>query len=86
VIWITTLQQRVPRAALARVSSYDTLGSFVFMPIGFALAGPAADALGTSTVLVGAAGLALASGVLVALVPSVRGLRHSAGGEPAAGG
>jgi MFS family permease len=86
VIWITTLQRRVPRAALARVSSYDTLGSFVFMPVGFALAGPAADALGTSTVLVGAAGLALASGVLVALVPSVRGLRDSAGGERAAGG
>jgi MFS family permease len=77
VIWITTLQQRVTRTALARVSSYDTLGSFVFMPVGFALAGPAADTLGTSTVLIGAAGFAVASGVLVALVPSVRGLSGS---------
>jgi MFS family permease len=77
VIWITTLQQRVTRTALARVSSYDTVGSFVFMPIGFALAGPTADALGTSTVLIAAAGFSITSGVVVALVPSVRGLSDS---------
>jgi MFS family permease len=77
VIWITTLQQRVTRTALARVSSYDTVGSFIFMPIGFALAGPTADALGTSTVLIAAAGFSITSGVVVALVPSVRGLSDS---------
>jgi MFS family permease len=76
VIWITALQQRVTQTALARVSAYDTVGSFVFMPIGFALAGPAADGLGIRFVLVAAAGFAVVSGVVVALVPSVRGVRR----------
>ena len=76
VIWITALQQRVAPAVLARVSSYDTVGSFVFLPVGLALAGPVAEALGTRTVLFAAAGFALASSVLVALLPSVRGLRR----------
>lgn len=76
VIWITALQQRVTQTALARVSAYDTVGSFVFMPIGFALAGPMADGLGIRSVLIAAAGFAVVSGVAVALVPSVRGLRR----------
>jgi MFS family permease len=76
VIWITTLQQRVTPTALARVSAYDTVGSFALMPVGLALAGPAADAFGVGTVLFFAAGFALVSGVLVAWLPSVRGLRR----------
>jgi MFS family permease len=85
VIWITALQQRVAPAVLARVSSYDTVGSFVFLPVGLALAGPAAEALGTRAVLFTAAGFALASSALVAFLPSVRGLRRleeSAVGAP----
>ena len=76
VIWITALQQRVTGAALARVSSYDALGSFVFMPVGFAIAGPAADAFGLREVLVACAGFAVFSSVAVALLPSVRGFRR----------
>jgi MFS family permease len=76
VVWITALQQRVTQTALARVSAYDTVGSFVFMPAGFALAGPAADAFGIRAVLFFAAGFALVSGVVVALLPSVRGLKR----------
>jgi MFS family permease len=75
VIWITTLQQRVTQTALARVSAYDTMGSFVLMPVGFALAGPAAEAFGVRSVLFFAAGFALAASVFVAFLPSVRGLR-----------
>ena len=41
----------MPLHALSRVSSYDALGSFVAIPIGLSLAGPAADALGVSTTL-----------------------------------
>lgn len=76
VVWITALQQRVTQTALARVSAYDSVGSFVFMPLGFALAGPAADAFGIRAVLFFAAGFALLSGVFVALLPSVRGLKR----------
>ncbi|MDQ3778612.1 MAG: MFS transporter [Actinomycetota bacterium] len=76
VIWLTALQQRVAPAALARVSSYDALGSFVFMPVGLALAGPAAETFGTPEVLLAVAGFALASSVSVAVLPAVRGFRR----------
>ena len=75
VLWITALQQRVSGAALARVSSYDALGSFVFMPVGLAIAGPAAEAFGTPEVLFASAGFAVVSSVFVATLPAVRGVR-----------
>lgn len=76
VAWITALQQRVTQTVLARVSAYDTLGSFVFFPIGFALAGPASDAFGIQAVLFFAAGFAVVLGVFVASLPSVRGVER----------
>ena len=45
-LWFTVFQQQVPEHAQSRVASYDTLGSFVLMPIGCALVGPLADAIG----------------------------------------
>jgi len=37
--WVTALHEHIPPAVLSRVSSYDALGSFVFIPVGLALAG-----------------------------------------------
>lgn len=74
VAWITALQQRVTASVLARVSAYDTMGSFVFFPIGFALAGPASDAFGIQSVLFFAAAFAVVLGLAVSFLPSVRGL------------
>ena len=34
VLWDTAMQQQIPQDRLSRVSSYDALGSFVFIPIG----------------------------------------------------
>jgi hypothetical protein len=76
VIWITTVQQRIAPSTLARVTSYDALGSFLFLPLGFALAGPAAEAFGIRAVLFFVGGFAVASGLLVPLLPSVRGLKR----------
>lgn len=76
VIWVTALQQRVTPSALARVSSYDALGSFLFLPVGLALAGPAAETIGTDAVLFVCAGFAVISSVAVAFLPSVRGFRR----------
>jgi MFS family permease len=45
----------VPHESLGRVSSWDILTSFVGILLGNALAGPLADAFGTSRVLVVAA-------------------------------
>ena len=47
-LWETTLQQHVPPAALSRVSAYDWFGSLLCQPIGLALAGVAAAAIGAS--------------------------------------
>ena len=50
LIWNNTLQEMVPHEMLGRVYSIDALGSFVFLPIGFALAGWATDLIGAPTV------------------------------------
>ena len=51
VYWLTALQQHIPEEMLARVNSYDALGSFVLIPIGLTVVGPLADAIGVSTTL-----------------------------------
>ena len=55
--WFTALQSDVPAEELARVSSWDYLGSLVMVPVGQAVAGPVAAGLGLTTTLYGAAGL-----------------------------
>jgi MFS family permease len=71
-LWSTALQEGVPRASLARVSSFDWLGSRIFQPAGYSLAGAAAGTIGISaTLLAGAVGHVSAS-LAIALVPSVR--------------
>src|SRR5439155_20808444 len=45
VLWITVLQQHISDEVLARVNSYDALGSFVFIPLGLTIAGPVAGAV-----------------------------------------
>ena len=76
-VWTTTLQQHVPRERLSRVSAYDQIGSFAFLPLGYALAGPVAAAIGISTTLWIAAGWVVASTAAVIIVPSVRQLRRA---------
>jgi MFS family permease len=71
-LWQTALQERIPREALSRVFSYDWLGSLVLMPLGFAVAGPLAMAIGIDATLWLAAGMLFASSIAVALVPGVR--------------
>ena len=61
--------------ALSRVSSYDALGSFVFIPLGQIAAGPTADLLGQDQALYLAAGI-VATGIAAMLAtPSVRELQ-----------
>jgi MFS family permease len=72
VLWDTALQQEIPQEKLSRVSSYDALGSFVLMPLGLAVAGPVATALGTRPTILGAAALSLTATLAVLLVRDVR--------------
>jgi hypothetical protein len=76
VLWITVLQQRISDAVLARVNSYDALGSFVFIPLGLTVAGPVAAAVGISTALWWAAAIALGAVVLPLFSRDVRSLRR----------
>jgi hypothetical protein len=76
-IWEATLQRHVPGDVLARVSSYDWLISLIFTPLGFALAGPAADAIGLDATLLAAAALLVTVHLAVLLVPGVRNLRDA---------
>jgi predicted MFS family arabinose efflux permease len=75
-LWFTVFQQRVPERAQSRVSSYDALGSFVLMPIGFALAGPLADSIGISATLWAAFALDLGCLATILLIPSVWAIRR----------
>jgi hypothetical protein len=66
--WETALAERVPPHTLSRVSAYDWMGSLALLPIGYLLAGPLGEALGSSLVLgVGSAlaTLAIAGGMAV---------------------
>jgi MFS family permease len=74
ILWTTTLQHHVPAEVLSRISAYGMLGALVFVPLGYALAGPLADWIGLSATLWVGAGWALASTVAVAAVPSLRAL------------
>jgi MFS family permease len=58
VWWLTALAERVPPDKLSRVTSYDWMVSLALLPLGFVLAGPAADALGAANVMLGGAVIA----------------------------
>ncbi|MFB6707293.1 MFS transporter [Streptomyces sp. NPDC056333] len=70
VMWSTTVQTHVPPEALNRLHAYDVAGSLLMLAAGRALAGPVADAVGASEVLLAGAVInALVVGVLLAARP-----------------
>ncbi|MDR6863951.1 MFS transporter [Phycicoccus sp. 3266] len=85
VCWDTALQDGVPHAVLARVSSWDILTSFVAIPAGNALAGPLAHAFGTGRVIVTGAVVMAAASLAPVLVRSSRDLRRGGAVSSTAG-
>jgi len=73
-LWEVSLQEHVPSEALSRVSSFDYLAATALMPVGTALAGPLAAALGTQATLLGMSALGVASALAFLAVPEVRAL------------
>ncbi|MFJ8646298.1 MFS transporter [Streptomyces sp. NPDC093546] len=71
-VWQTTVQRAIPPHALARVTSYDWLLSLAAMPLGYALAPPAAALWGPEIPLAAAALAVAALCAGTALVPGVR--------------
>ena len=81
VVWDTTLQSLVPREKLSRVSAYNWMGAMIFLPAGYAIAGPVANAIGVSTSLwIGAAWIVLST-IAVLSVPAVRDVRSVVAGR-----
>ena len=77
VVWETTLQLTIPRDKLSRVSAYNWMGAMVFLPAGYAIAGPVAERIGISTSLwIGAAWIILST-IAVLSVPGVRNVRST---------
>lgn len=76
VNWDLAIQQNVPPDKLARVFAFDQVGSFVMRPLGLALTGPVAAAVGETRWLLVVAVVMGGSSLLALLPPSVRALRR----------
>lgn len=85
VVWDTALQRTVAPEKLARVSAYGWMSAMVFLPAGYALAGPIASAVGMRAYLLFAAAWLVASTLVVTRQRSVRefGYEEEADSAPA---
>ena len=79
VNWDLSIQQNVAEDKLARVYSFDLVGSFVARPLGLAFTGPVAAAVGFDRWLV-VVGLVMGGSALLSLLfPSVQRLERRTG-------
>ena len=72
VVWETTLQRLIAPEKLSRVSAYNWLGAMIFLPAGYALAGPIASIVGMRAYLLFGAGWLIVSTVFIVQLRSVR--------------
>jgi predicted MFS family arabinose efflux permease len=80
VQWTVAMARNIPSDKLARVSSYDVLGSVMAMPAGALIAGPLGTAIGISHAQYAAAAVIVLASAL-ALIP--RDIRTIRSGDPA---
>jgi hypothetical protein len=73
-VWESTMQRHVEPEALSRVSAYDWFGSLAFLPVGLAVWGPVAEAIGYGSALWLAFGLHVASVIPLLAVRDIRTL------------
>ena len=79
VFWDTTMAERIPPHALSRASAWEWMGSLALLPIGYLLAGPAAEASSPKTVMVTGAiltAVVLAIGLLPRDTRTLRRVEH----------
>jgi DHA3 family tetracycline resistance protein-like MFS transporter len=72
--WTGILQEYVPNERLGRVSSIEMLGSYVFLPVGYAIAGWATDLIGPALVFVIGGGLTALIAAIGLAQPRIRNL------------
>lgn len=76
VAWETSLQHHVPADRLARVYSYDMLGSFLAIPLAQLAVGPVSHAAGIPATLLGCAALYLVATAAMVASRSVRSVEN----------
>jgi MFS family permease len=74
-LWFTVFQRHVPEESRSRVSSYDAFGSFVLLPVGSAIAGPIASAIGITATLIGTSLVEVVCFAAIIAQPSVWAIR-----------
>jgi hypothetical protein len=74
VVWDTVVQRMIAPDKLARVAAYGWMGAMVFLPAGYALAGPISSLVGMRAYLLFGAGWVIASTLVVVRLRSVREL------------
>ncbi|MFC4030807.1 MFS transporter [Streptomyces polygonati] len=77
VNWATSVQTQVPNDILNRIHAYEVAGSVAMVPVGQALAGPAASLFGAGHVLQAGGAVAVCVAVALLAVPAVRNLRRA---------
>jgi hypothetical protein len=72
VVWDSAIQRTIEPAKLARVSAYSWMGAMVFLPAGYALAGPVSSLIGLRGDLTLAAAWVVVSTLFIMRLRSVR--------------
>ncbi|WP_201361144.1 MFS transporter [Dictyobacter formicarum] len=72
LIWVTLMQELVPKELLGRVSSIDQLGAWSLLPLGYALTGVATDRFGPSLVFLVASLGNILLALIALIVPAIR--------------
>jgi predicted MFS family arabinose efflux permease len=75
VQWTVTMARNIPSDMLARVSSYDVLGSVMAMPAGALIAGPLGTAIGASSAQYAAAAVIVVASALALIPRDIRTFR-----------
>ncbi|SBT88119.1 Predicted arabinose efflux permease, MFS family [Streptomyces sp. DI166] len=77
VMWATSVQTQVPADVLNRIHAYEVAGSLAMMPVGQALAGPSASALGAENVLLIAGVMSVVVAAILLAVRPIRDLERA---------
>ena len=77
-LWETSIQEQIPEHAVSRVGSYDFFASAGMLPLGTAVAGVVAEAVGLKPTLIAMSVTGVAAALAVLSVPAVRTLERPA--------
>ncbi|HEX7298176.1 MAG TPA: MFS transporter [Solirubrobacteraceae bacterium] len=81
-LWDLSVQEQIPQRSVSRVSAYDFTVSMGLMPLGMAVCGPIADAIGLHATLRWMSAIGIVTALVWLAQPSVRALRRPVHAPP----